>query len=332
MTEGSTTQLSMFSDEHNTVQQTQNLLAGISWSYSRRETLYRCVRLYYYEYFGSSKLTAEHEPLKEHLRFLKALQNRHERIGKILHTAISTYLRKSRGGTVWDDDRFIGWGASIFQKDIEFSRAYQDKEVSNAGEFPPSLLREFYYHNPHAEELCQQAAERLTGALQSFCDETRFQSFRVEGRKPKAEIEKHFSKLGGFPFDVEGVVDLAFPTWTGASVVDWKTGEDDGSGDNSLQMAVYGLWAAEYFGSDPDTLRICKAHLSSREVVDFRSDANVLAAARARIIQDALTMQTVEEYGNRGIVDAFSPCLRQSICRQCSYLEICPEGRALIHD
>jgi hypothetical protein len=330
MTKTHAVQLSMFPEERlpNT---SSDALSETSWSYSRRSTLNQCARRYYYEYFGAKKRVAEQEPLKEQLRFLKMLQNRHERTGKILHTAISTFLRKRREGVIWNEDRLVGWATTIFRKDIEYSKVHPDMDIPPLGQYPPVLLHEYHYRVSRADVLCEEAAIRMANALRSFCADGSHRQFREAGIKTGAEIERHF-KLEGFPLEVEGVVDLAFPTVRGATIVDWKIGQDDGSGDNSLQLAVYALWAVGFFGCDPESLRVCKAHLTSGEIVDFRSDSAVLYAARARILQDAEIMQSVEGYGENAIVDAFTPCLKPFVCRDCSFLEVCPEGRTFIHD
>ena len=331
MTSSHVVQISMFPDEHSPRASTSSALFGISWSYSRRSTLNQCARKYYYEYFGANKRAAEQEPMKEQLRFLKLLQNRNERTGKILHTAISTFLRKSREGVIWNVDRLVGWACEIFHKDIDYSRIHPDMDQPLLGKYPPVLLREYHYRDSNADVLCEEATTRLATALRSFCTDVRYQEFREAGTKIGAEIERHL-KLIDFPIAAEGVVDLAFPTIQGATVVDWKIGNDDKSGDESLQLAVYALWARDYFHSGPESLRVCKVHLTSGTIVDFRSDAAVLSAARVRILQDAELMQTVEEYGENGVADAFSPCLKPFVCRECSFLKACPEGRMIIHD
>jgi hypothetical protein len=123
---------------------------------------------------------------------------------------------------------------------------------------------------------------------------------------------------------VDGIIDLAYQDEQGSvTVVDWKMGAGDGTGDNSLQLAIYALWAIEHFGCQPASLRVCKAHLGSGEVIDFHIDSDVLAAARARVAQDVRRMAAMHVYGEDAIAEAFTPCLQPLVCNQCPFAKLC---------
>ncbi len=98
---------------------------SIPWSYSRRNLLQQCPLSYYFEYYGSKKRTAEAEPRKESLRFLKGLSNRHLRTGEITHLVIRTYLNRLREGEEWSLERLVSWARDMLHTDVEFSRAYR---------------------------------------------------------------------------------------------------------------------------------------------------------------------------------------------------------------
>lgn len=301
---------------------TDEALAKIAWSYSRRSTLEQCTRRYYYEYFGANKLLARQEPDKERLHRLKGVQNRFERAGFILHLAVGTYLRRSREGEVWDADRLTNWARGMFRSDREYSAAHPEGDVVVPVKFPPVLLLEYHNRVPNASDLCAEAEERLSQALRSFATDERWDEFRLAGTAPAALVERRL-RVTSLPCRVEGRLDLAYPSLEGAIVVDWKLGVGDGNGDDSLQLAVYALWATGHFGCSPEALRICKAHLGSGEIVYFRADDSVLAAARARIVQDAERMVALQDYGRDGVVAAFTPCLQPGVCRHCSFCRVC---------
>jgi hypothetical protein len=61
-----------------------SLITDVRWSYSRRETFERCLRQYYYDYYGAKKTTAQNDPNKEQIEFLSRLGSRHLRAGKIV--------------------------------------------------------------------------------------------------------------------------------------------------------------------------------------------------------------------------------------------------------
>lgn len=294
----------------------------VRWSYSRRSTLGQCTRRYYYEYFGSNKLVAKQEPQKELLHFLKGLQTRHERTGAIAHLVIATYLRKAQGGAVWSVDRLVSWARDIFKADRQHSRAHPDGDVPPSGQYPPILLQEYHYQYPDAEELCSEAETRMAEALRNLATGDPFRRFLQAGSEAGALVERPF-KLRGLPCLVEGKLDLAYENGAGVTVVDWKLGTSDGTGDDSLQLAVYALWAISQFDCDAGRVRVCKVHLASGETVDFRVSDKVLAAARSRIVQDAERIAILEEYGQMAIVDAFTPCLRPAVCRMCAFQKAC---------
>lgn len=166
----------------------QELLAGVTWSYSRRSTLGQCTRRYYYEYFGANKRAAKQEPLKESLHFLKGLQNRHERTGTIAHLVIAAFLRKAQAGEMWNVDRLVSWARDIFKTDTGYSRAHPDGDVPPSGKYPPVLLHEYHYHYPDANDLCREAETRMVEAIRSFARDSRFSEFREAGSAPRALV------------------------------------------------------------------------------------------------------------------------------------------------
>jgi hypothetical protein len=306
-------------------------LGRLTWSYSRRSTVEKCARRYYYEYYGASRRTAPREPDKDVLRFLKQLTSRHERTGSILHLVIAWYLREARKGQVPTVERTVSWARHLFAADREFSRSRHDGLRALTGErFPPALLLEYHYSDPRAEALCDEAEARLYDALTAFVTDAAFASLRLAGFGADALIEATIRLGDEVPCRVDGKVDLAFRSNSQVTVVDWKLGRAYGSGDDSLQLAVYALWAVRHFSCAPGDLRLQKAHLGSRDVIDFRADSDLLASACARIVQDAQQMSALHEYGVQGIAAAFSPCLQPLVCRDCPYRQVCPEGRELV--
>ena len=304
-------------------------LSGLTWSHSRRSTLEQCPRRYYYEYYGANTRTAKGESAKEELRALKKVENRHERAGSLLHLAIGSYFRRSRNGERSDIDGLIAWARAKFADDRAYSRAHPEGgPAGGSAKYPPVLLREYHYALLDAEALCDDADSRLAAALRTFATGDNFAAFRAGGASQDALVETTL-KLSGLPCKVGGRLDLAYRSDGQATIVDWKLGAGDGGGDDSLQLAVYGLWAVEHFGCQPETLRICKAYLGSGEVAEFRIDRAVLAAARARIIQDAERMAAVDRYGRDAIAAAFTPCAHPAVCGLCAFQRACPEGRKL---
>jgi CRISPR/Cas system-associated exonuclease Cas4 (RecB family) len=297
-------------------------ITGVSWSYSRRETFERCLRQYYYEYFGAKKTMAQDDPDKEQIEFLNRLVSRHLRAGKIVHTVIRTGLQKAKEGEYWDVDRLTRWGLSMLRKDRDYSRQYPDGQYIPEGKFPPQLLLEYYYRVGDVETLYDEIEGRIVNALTAFSTSPGFEEFRKGGQQPDSIIEKHFS-LKTLNCTIEGQVDLAFRVEDAINIVDWKIGEEDGIGEDSLQLAAYGLWAVEHYDCEANHLRIYKAFLGSHSIVEFSADPNKLEAARVRITQDVERLACVQDYGERGIATAFTPRYEPTICRNCQFQRLC---------
>src|SRR5262249_47803804 len=125
----------------------------ITWSYSRRGLLEQCPRRYYYTYFGAAARKAPADPEKATLRQLKALQNRYERSGTLLHLGISTFLRRAQAGTSMTSEWLVGWLQSLFRRDMTSSASDPDGLSPSHGQYPPVLLREYHYRQADAESL-----------------------------------------------------------------------------------------------------------------------------------------------------------------------------------
>lgn len=297
-------------------------VAAITWSHSLRSALERCARLYYYTYFGANKQTARGEPQKDTLHFLKNVETRQQRAGSILHTAIGAYFRKAKQGDFWGASRLVDFARRIFVEDIAFSRDNPDGPVPTDEKFPPVLLREYHYRHPEADRLCEEALEGLVRNVRGFASSEVFETYRAAGREPGSEVERHF-QLTGLPCQVTGVVDLALVRAGQVTVVDWKSGPADSSGNDSLQLAVYALWAADRFSCASDAIQVFKAHPAAEQVVEFQVTDSVLAAARQRVVQDAELMVTVRDYAEKGVSVAFSRCLQPRVCAMCSFERVC---------
>ncbi len=305
----------------------RRLMMGIEWSYSRRGVLEQCPRRYYYEYYATSAATAG--PERDLLQFLKSLQNRHERIGTIAHLVIGTYFRKAQAGEIWTGERLANWARDIWRQDRAHSQANSLVRPVSAGKFPPAMILEWYYGRPNASELCSEAEKRLLKAVHNFATSPAFEVFRRAGTRNGSMAERPLSlQISGCR--VRGRLDLAFSLSPGGTVVDWKLSDLSGQGDGSLQLAVYALWAAQQFGCDPLAVTVCKAHLLAEKIAYFEPRANTFANVRSRILQDIERMAALDDYGRRGVVEAFTPCANPEICNLCAYQGVCPEGRAVV--
>jgi hypothetical protein len=316
--------------ERATPQVMPGATSAMKWSYSRRNVLEQCPRRFYYYYYGANKRRAKNDDSKERLYRLKLAVNRHTRTGDILHLVIADYLRKAQQGTPWERENLLSWARKIFGRDLSRSREGLETITQSYQQHPPLFLVEFL-QEAEPRQLCREAENEMVAALQTFLDAPAFAPIRELGIQSDALIEKHFHRLGGFPFAVEGQVDLAHCSLSGlVTVVDWKSGEDVSDGDDSLQLAVYALWAKEAFSCKAEDIKIFKAFLGNGSLVEFPLSDDLLKIARLKILQDAEFFARMHEYGCAGIAEAFTPCAQEAVCRGCSFATTCPEGKESI--
>jgi len=308
----------------------QEAIASQTWSYSKRSLFERCQRRYYYEYYGASAALEGVDAQNGMLRRLKALEGRQERVGTLLHRGIATYFHRAQEGTPSSADQLIDWLVRVFRQDCAYSRSDPDGAHPPGGSYPPILLREYYDRLSDVERLMVESEQHLRSGLQAFLTEPIFLPFREAGKRSGALIEHHL-RLPGFACKVDGRLDLAYPEAEGVTIVDWKSGTNDGDGTDSLQLAAYALWAKAHYQVSPAAIHIYKAFLRDAEVVAFPMTEQLLDQARVRIIQDAERMAQVQPYGERGCFEAFTPCEQKGICRLCSFQRLCPEGRNLLY-
>lgn len=306
-------------------------LSHIKWSYSRRGVLEQCPRRYYYEYYASTRHGSLREQDEGKIRLLKSLQNRHERTGALIHLVISTFLRRAKAGDVWSKDRLCKWARDMFRRDIAYSKTdHKDSTAAERAKYQPVYLQEFYYRDTNAMQLANEAEARLIEGLRVFSDSDRLAEYRSAGIRGDSLIECSI-KVPGLPCQVSGKLDLGFRENNRIRIVDWKLGEASGTGEESLQLAVYALDAVHRFAVEADDVEVAKAHLTGDVVVHFPVSQMTLRNARARIVQDAERMCAMHDYGMRGIEAAFTACAQPGLCGGCSFREICPEGRATIN-
>lgn len=304
---------------------------NIAWSYSRRNMFEQCVRRYYYAYYGSAARTAKSDADKSELRRLKALTNRFERSGELLHLGIARYFRAAQENTATNGARLTEWLRSILRRDIAYSVRDPEGLHPPNEQYPPKLLREYHYHLQDADRLLEEAEQRLVETFHTFTTHPDLEVFRREGSRSNALIE-HRLRLPKRALRVDGRLDLAYQDGGQVTVVDWKSGVAEGSSDESLQLAVYALWAVDHFSTAVDHLTIYKVHLTGPDIVSFPVSERMLTLARIRIVQDIERMMAMERYGNAGVVEAFTATPYPKVCAQCPFQRICQEGKQYLHD
>jgi len=291
-----------------------------SHSYSKRGTLESCLRKYFFEYYASAKRLSFDADRKELIRGLKEFTGIHMLAGDILHWFIVQYLKKGASIQSWAERT----GLDRFDRAVRYSRDPMRMANMRYDKYPPPMLVEFYYQNPKAEELVSAARQSLQRGMRNFLQEALIVELWRSITAGEHWVEKRVSKLPKVDgYGIDGQIDLAGRNPRGVRIVDWKLGVQ-GGGHDSFQMLIYGMWAEKEFSLEPADVRVQRVFLGGATVEPEKSlDRAMLRAGRARLIQDIELMQDLDPYGREGNEEAFSPCMKENVCRQCSYQQAC---------
>jgi hypothetical protein len=291
-----------------------------SYSYSKRETLESCCRRYFYEYYASAKAVPFDADDKSVIKRLKSLTNRHMLAGNILHSLIQTRLTR---GLDWASSWFVRKAGERFDAAVAFSRAPVERV---AAAYQPQVLSEFAYAEPDAEELAAETRRRLTTAISNFLHNDNVAAVYGAILSGENAVEQRLSGLRLADFSVEGKVDLVGYSPDRIDVIDWKMGESDGA-EESLQLFAYGWWLAKKYDVPPERIFARKIFLTGPSLGEpVQLSDKVMRRGRARMVQDIELMKELDVFGREGNEEAFTPCEKINVCRQCSFRGICSAG------
>jgi hypothetical protein len=294
-----------------------------SHSYSKRDALDTCLRQYFFEYYASAKRLPFDAERKNLVRGLKDFTGTYLLAGEVLHWFIEHFLKKGPTAQAWLERTSL----DRFDRAVRYSRDPVGLASMRDEQYPPPMLLEFYYQDPRAEDLADSARKSLLRGIRNFLEDDAVVALRRSVTAGEYWVEKRMAKLPKIDgYGIEGKIDLAGRDSRGVRVIDWKLGRP-GGGHDSLQLLIYGLWAEKEFGLDPAAVRVQRVFLGVPAVEDERPlNRALLRAARARLIQDVELMQEMDPYGREGNEEAFSPCAKPNVCRQCKYQQACKDS------
>lgn len=294
-----------------------------SHSYSKRELLDRCLRQFFYEYYAASKKLPFDSARKPLVQKLKQCTGVYLLAGEKLHWFIEQFLKKGSSSRNWAERTCT----SSFDLAVRYSRDPEANVGLQDLAYPPPMLLEFYYADPQADELAAKARESLCRGVRRFLEHESVKELWTEITTGEHYVEQ---RVGGLPkfddFGIEGQIDLVGRDTDRVRIVDWKLGVSGGSHD-SLQMLIYGLWAEKKFRVEPSQVSARRVFLGDGTVEPERPlDRGIMVVGKARMLQDIELMKELDPYGRTGIEEAFSPCHRENVCRQCKYQGICQDS------
>ncbi len=301
------------------------------YSHTKRSILEKCPLMYFFQYYAATCKPPVRDP--QALLFgdngpdhptlvvsdsqaagrLAKLSSAPQHAGKILHALIAQALKHP------------DWQFRWFEK--------KARERFLAPRDPSASFVERFNNLPDANQRIKHALDGLLQALRTFFEDSKIRALVESLRYGEQQLIEH--ALSGFPpvrqFSINGRIDYCTKIGPQVEVVDWKMGRSTGDED-SLQLAVYGVWALQHFGVEPDCVRVRRVFLGDGKIEEARTltDRRVLRA-RARLAQDIEQMAQLHPYGTAGHAEAFTPKPKEKLCETCKFRTLCPAAACSAH-
>ncbi len=305
------------------------------YSHTKRSTIDRCVLQYFYEYYAAGfdspvatkqQSLFEDAPSVEHRRLqphdstaaagCKTLSSAYQTAGQVLHNVLAQHWEHPD----WQSEWFERAATERFDRIVAASLVNSDQ-----GGSPGSRLMEHHYRLPDADEILTAARAKLVVAVANYFGNPAVSELVREllsGDECGAE-----ASIGGLPrigdFTISGRIDGWSRKGERIRIVDWKMGSSVGDED-SLQLVLYGWWAVERFHVLPEHVSVQRVFLGDGVAeTPLVISERLIERCRARLRQDVERMEQLHDYGVHGNYEAFPPCEKEKICRQCKYQGMC---------
>ena len=294
------------------------------YSHTKRSVLEKCPLMYFYQYYAAKCKPPVRDPQpllfgddrpdhptlvatdSEAAGRLAKLNSAPQHAGKVLHDLIAQALKHP------------DWQFPWFEKKArEGFLTVRDPEAS---------FVEHVNHLPDADQRIHRALDGLLLALRNFFEDAQVHTLIESMRYGEQHLIEY--PLGGFrpirQFSIQGRIDYCAKIGPQVEVIDWKMGRSTGDED-SLQLAVYGIWALQRFGVEPDSVRVRRVFLGDAKIEQARSlTERRVVRAQARLSQDIEQMAQLHPYGTDGHAEAFTPKPKEKLCEMCKFRTLCP--------
>lgn len=294
------------------------------YSHTKRSVLEKCPRMYFYQYYAASFKPPVQDPQlllfgddrPDHLsivaseietaRRLAKLSSAPQHAGQILHDLVAQALKHPDWQVQWFTNkaqaRFLGF------RDAESSFVERFNQVSDA------------------EVRIKRALDGLLLGIRNFFGSAEVRSLVESMNCGEQRLVER--PLGGFSpvrkFSIQGRIDYCAKVGAQVDVIDWKMGRSTGDED-SLQLAVYGIWAMKHFSVEPKDVRVRRVFLGDAKIEEARSlTGRRVRRAQARLSQDIEQMAQLHPYGMAGNAEAFTPKPKEKVCEMCKFRALCP--------
>jgi RecB family exonuclease len=306
-----------------------------SWSVSRGATFRRCLREYWWQYYGSWggwETTCAPETRQAYM--LKKLATRWAWVGTVVHGVIERVLQRIHertvggeggqlefGGADLDVEREVEQATRLMRRQFRESRAgrYRERPSRHFG------LAEHEYGEDVPGEEWRQLHGKAVGAVRRFLASELFARLRSSDPATWFPIEARAQfAVGGIP--VWAAPDFARRTPDGgAEIYDWKTGM--ASESNRLQLACYTLYMHRVHGIDPTRVQNHLVYLGGAdvEVQRFGLTQQDLLEAEREILGSVEEMRArlADAEANRAEREDFPLTEDRGKCAACVFRRLC---------
>ena len=298
-----------------------------SWSNSRHKKQERCPRLVYLHHYvarGGHRADATDD---QRLAFLlKQLVTLDMLLGTILHEFAQEFVLAIRDGCPLPTGEALLFRAR--QTLNAACLASRDRPAFLWNPRKHTMLREIYYERELAKETIERIASKLRICVEHLCSSALWRD--LAGCRTQDLII--VDSLATFVFEgtlVYAAPDLAYRLAEDLTIVDWKTGHDQGALE---QILVYALFLRDGLGVPYRARHWYGRIINLRDGTDakVRITPDLLQHATERMRRSIAQMKLYLADPERNIPkpkDAFPliPSGNRKLCTLCAYLQLCSE-------
>lgn len=297
-----------------------------SWSKSRAEVFERCLREYFWTYYGSWGGWLRSAPEATRQAYLmKKLDNRWGWSGKIAHVFVREYLLATLKGFTQPTEKVLEHAKQLMRADLQYSAAlgFQAGDKRRA-DF--TGLLEHYYGEQHPKEEWAAIWSRTEQSLLGFLD-SRWPKDIAAMPGEVLELDDSADPVQHLGLSLHSRPDLAFRTGGYVAAVDWKTGSPDPHDEDQVAGQVRHLEAKGVAGEKRGWLVYLREGIE-REV---RVSPEALKAFDARFIASSTAMKDLladVDSNTPKAIDEFKMTENLHKCSTCRFRRLCGREQA----
>ena len=296
-----------------------------SWSKSRDGVFNACLRAYYYHYYGSwNGWRRDAPPDVRELYVMKNLQSVSTWRGSVVHDVAKDVLESLREGRPLPVEQALLSIRERMRRDFDDSRTgrYRHRPNRICG------LAEHYYGKAVEGDTLRETMVAAEGCIKRLYGTGSYQTMLQLGPIAIMEVEKlQSTTLSGCKVWVSPDVILrgADGRWM---IVDWKTSASAFTEETRLQLAIYGIYAAQAYHAGTDQLAGVEENLRLGEEHVFPLKEWVLEEARKYAEGSIRKMQELlhDRERNVALFSDFPMTGNLAMCMDCRFRRACERG------